>query len=57
MSQVFLNIAFPLAPTQADALAQQRWRLAGALAANLFGGGMSAPLVDTVREQLGANRA
>lgn len=53
VSQVFLNIAFPLAPTQADALAQQRWRLAGALAANLFGGGMSAPLVDTVREQLG----
>lgn len=53
VSQVFLNIAFPVAPAQQDALSQQRWRLAAALAANLFGGGMSAPLVDTVREQLG----
>jgi predicted Zn-dependent peptidase len=32
---------------------QQRWRLAAAVAANLFGGGMSAPLVDTVRERMG----
>ena len=53
VSQVFLNIAFPLAPTLQDEIPQQRWRLAATLAANLFGGGMSAPLVDTVREQLG----
>lgn len=53
VSQVFLNIAFPLAPTQQEEISQQRWRLAAALAANLFGGGMSAPLIDTVREQLG----
>ena len=53
VSQVFLNIAFPLAPTRQDEIPQQRWRLAATLAANLFGGGMSAPLVDTVREQLG----
>ena len=53
VSQVFLNIAFPLAPAQTGAMAQQRWRLAASLAANLFGGGMSSPLVDTVREQLG----
>ena len=53
VSQVFLNIAYPLAPAQQDEMAQQRWRLAASLAANLFGGGMSAPLVDTVREQLG----
>ena len=53
VSQVFLNIAYPVAPARQDAMSQQRWRLAAALAANLFGGGMSAPLVDTVREQLG----
>jgi predicted Zn-dependent peptidase len=53
VSQVFLNIAYPVAPAQQDAMSQQRWRLAASLAANLFGGGMSAPLVDTVREQLG----
>ncbi len=53
VSQVFLNIAYPLAPTPPDGLPPQRWRLAAALAANLFGGGMSAPLVDTVRERLG----
>ncbi|MEH3087161.1 MAG: pitrilysin family protein [Xylophilus ampelinus] len=53
VSQVFLNVAYPLAPADADAIARQRWRLAAALAANLFGGGMSAPLVDTVRERLG----
>ena len=53
VSQVFLNIAYPLTPAQPDDMPQQRWRLAAALAANLFGGGMSAPLVDTVREQLG----
>jgi predicted Zn-dependent peptidase len=53
VSQVFVNLAYPLAPAQPDERAQQRWRLAASLAANLFGGGMSAPLVDTVRERLG----
>ncbi len=53
VSQVFLNIAYPLAPARPEEMSQQRWRLAASLAANLFGGGMSAPLVDTVREQLG----
>jgi predicted Zn-dependent peptidase len=53
VSQVFLNIAYPLAPARREEMSQQRWRLAASLAANLFGGGMSAPLVDTVREQLG----
>ncbi len=63
VSQVFLNIAYPLpgpyAPERQGAgtvqamLLPPRWRLAAALAANLFGGGMSSPLVDTVRERLG----
>ena len=53
VSQVFLNIAYPLAPARQEEMSQQRWRLTAALAANLFGGGMSAPLVDTVRERLG----
>ena len=53
VSQVFVNIAYPLAPVRDDEISQQRWRLAASLAANLFGGGMSAPLVDRVREQLG----
>lgn len=53
VSQVFVNMAYPLAPAQPEEMSQQRWRLAAALAANLFGGGMSAPLVDTIREQLG----
>ncbi len=53
VSQVFLNIAYPLTPTGPDGMPSQRLRLAAALAANLFGGGMSAPLVDTVRERLG----
>ena len=53
VSQVFLNIAYPLAPAKPEEMSQQRWRLAAAVAANLFGGGMSSPLVDTVREQLG----
>ena len=53
VSQVFLNIAYPVAPARPDAMSQQRWRLAASLAANLFGGGMSSPLVNTVREQLG----
>lgn len=53
VSQVFLNMAYPLAPALPDEMSHQRWRLAAAVAANLFGGGMSSPLVDTVREQLG----
>lgn len=53
VSQVFLNMAYPLSPVRDDEVSQQRWRLAASLAANLFGGGMSAPLVDRIREQLG----
>jgi len=53
VSQVFLNIAYPLAPDLHEEMSQQRWRRAASLAVNLFGGGMSAPLVDRVREQLG----
>jgi predicted Zn-dependent peptidase len=53
VSQVFLNIAYPLVPAAQDEMTQQRWRVAASLAANLFGEGMSSPLVDTVREQLG----
>lgn len=53
VSQVFLNLAYPLVPVPEEQMSQQRWRLAASLAANLFGGGMSSPLVDTVREQLG----
>lgn len=53
VSQVFVNLAWPIAPPLAADLPQQRWRLAASLAAMLFGGGMSAPLTDTVRERLG----
>ncbi len=53
VSQVFVNIAYPLAPADGQELPGQRWRLAAALAAHVFGEGMSSPLVDTVREQLG----
>ncbi|WP_326536011.1 M16 family metallopeptidase [Pseudorhodoferax sp.] len=53
VSQVFVNIAYPVAPAQQDAVSQQRWRLVAAVAANLFGGGMSSPLADTIRERLG----
>ncbi|MBC7470660.1 MAG: insulinase family protein, partial [Ramlibacter sp.] len=53
VSQVFVNLAYPLAPAKAQELAQQRWRLVGSVAAILFGGGMSAPLTDTIRERLG----
>ncbi|VTU13718.1 M16 family metallopeptidase [Variovorax sp. RA8] len=53
VSQVFFNLAYPLAPARQEEMSQQRWRLAAMLAANLFGGGMSAPLVDRIREQLG----
>lgn len=53
VSQVFLNIAYPLVPMGPDGMPSRRLRLAAALAANLFGGGMSSPLIDTVRERLG----
>lgn len=53
VSQVFLNIAYPIAPAPGEDLQQQRWRVAASLAAILFGGGMSAPFTDTVRERLG----
>lgn len=53
VSQVFVNIAYPVVPAQPDAMPAQRWRLAAAVAANLFGGGMSSPLSDTIREKLG----
>lgn len=53
VSQVFVNIAYPVAPIAPQEGAAQRARLAASLAAHLFGEGMSSPLVDTVREQLG----
>lgn len=53
VSQVFLNVAWPAAPQDIDELQQQRWRLVASVAAILFGGGMSSPLVDTVRERMG----
>ena len=53
VSQVFVNIAYPLAPTGPQSGSAQRMRLAASLAAYLFGEGMSSPLVDTVREQQG----
>ena len=53
VSQVFVNLAYPLAPAKAQELQQQRWRLVASVAAILFGGGMSAPLTDTIRERLG----
>ncbi|RZL53091.1 MAG: insulinase family protein [Variovorax sp.] len=53
VSQVFVNIAYPLAPAEAVEMPRQRWRLAASLAAHVFGEGMSSPLVDTVRERLG----
>lgn len=53
VSQVFLNVAYPVLPRNPECLSRQRWRTAAALAANLFGEGMSSPLVDRVREQLG----
>lgn len=53
VSQVFVNLAYPLAPPAGEELRQPRWRLAASLASTLFGGGMSAPLVDTIRERLG----
>lgn len=53
VSQVFVNLAYPVVPEPGADVRQQRWRLASAIAAILFGGGMSAPFTDTVRERLG----
>jgi predicted Zn-dependent peptidase len=53
VSQVFLNVAYPLTPEPPDGMPGRRWRLAASLAAHVFGEGMSSPLVDTVRERLG----
>lgn len=53
VSQVFVNMAYPIAPAQAEEMQQPRWRLVASVAAMLFGGGMSAPLTDTIRERLG----
>jgi predicted Zn-dependent peptidase len=53
VSQIFLNVAYPVAPPPGEALEQQRWRVAAGLATILFGGGMSSPLTDTVRERMG----
>ena len=53
VSQVFVNLAYPVVPAPGEQMAQPRWRLAASLATILFGGGMSAPLTDTIRERLG----
>ncbi|NKE68424.1 insulinase family protein [Ramlibacter sp. RBP-2] len=53
VSQVFLNLAWPLLPARPETMQDPRWRLAASAAAILFGGGMSAPFTDTVRERLG----
>jgi len=53
VSQVFVNVAYPIAPASAQEMQEPRWRLVATVAAMLFGGGMSAPLTDTVRERLG----
>ncbi len=53
VSQVFLNMGYPLAPANSVQMQDPRWRLAGSVASILFGGGMSAPLTDTIRERLG----
>ncbi|RYZ03622.1 MAG: insulinase family protein [Comamonadaceae bacterium] len=53
VSQVFVNLAYPVAPVDPQELAQPGWRAAASVAAMLFGGGMSAPFTDTIRERLG----
>ena len=53
VSQVFVNLAYPVLPQQGEQWQHQRWRVAASLAAMLFGGGMSAPFTDTIRERLG----
>ena len=52
VSQAFVNLSYPVVPA-AEEVAQQRWRLAASLASTLFGGGMSSPFTDTVRERMG----
>ena len=53
VSQVFVNLAWPIVPPPGETLQDRRWRLAASVAATLFGGGMSSPFTDTVRERLG----
>lgn len=53
VSQVFMGLSYPVVPALPDGIGEQRWRIAGSLASTLFGGGMSSPLTDTVRERLG----
>ncbi|HET8745948.1 MAG TPA: pitrilysin family protein [Ramlibacter sp.] len=53
VSQVFLNLAWPVVPPAGEGVDGQRWRHAASLATILFGGGMSAPFTDTVRERMG----
>jgi predicted Zn-dependent peptidase len=53
VSQVFVNLAWPVTPPGGETLQDRRWRLAASVAATLFGGGMSSPFTDTVRERLG----
>lgn len=53
VSQVFLNLAWPVEPPPGERLQDMRWRLAASAAATLFGGGMSSPFSDAVRERLG----
>jgi predicted Zn-dependent peptidase len=53
VSQVFVNLAYPLVFEQLQGEHPQRARLVASLAAHLLGEGMSSPLVDTVRERLG----
>ncbi len=53
VSQVFVNLGYPLAPPKPEDMQEQRWRLVASVASILFGGGMSSPLADTIRERLG----
>lgn len=52
VSQVFVNLAWPVTPPAGERWPDLRWRMAAAAAATLFGGGMSSPFSDAVREQL-----
>lgn len=52
ISQVFVNLAWPVTPPAGERWQDLRWRLAAAAAATLFGGGMSSPFSDAVRERL-----
>ncbi len=53
VSQVFVNLAWTVLPPPGESFQDRRWRLAASVAATLFGGGMSSPFTDTVRERLG----